>query len=229
MVGFVILLLLILVSALPVFAVYLWFRIARYPFSRIKFLFFLLAGAAAFFFALIAQSLFPATESVFSASINRWNFLRKIFIRVAFTEELGRLIALILLFWTLGRFGGKENSSGYGSVSRASAAGLVAGLGFAALEGAVYGALDAGTALLRVFTAAPLHGACGARVGAAAVMLRERTAQAVFRFLSAVLIHGIYNFMILMPGFPSVAAVIIALSALVSSVLTIRGGFPASA
>jgi RsiW-degrading membrane proteinase PrsW (M82 family) len=225
MAGLLILLFLIFISALPVFAVYLWFRIARYPFSLVKFLFFLLAGAAAFFFALVIQSLFPGRESAFSASANRWIFLRQIFIRVAFTEELGRLVALILLFWILGRFEGEENSSGYGRVSRASAAGLVAGLGFAALEGAVYGALDTGIAsLIRVFTAAPLHGACGARVGAAAVMLRERTAQAVFRFLSAVLIHGIYNFMILMPGFPSIAAVIVALSALVSSILAIRGG-----
>jgi RsiW-degrading membrane proteinase PrsW (M82 family) len=124
----------------------------------------------------------------------------------------------------LGRFDGKEDSLSYGRVSRASAAGLVAGLGFAALEGAVYGASDAGIALLRIFTAAPLHGACGARVGAAAVMFRERTAQALFRFLSAAFIHGIYNFMILMPGFPSIIAVVIALSALVSSILGIRSG-----
>ncbi|MDR2134365.1 MAG: PrsW family intramembrane metalloprotease [Treponema sp.] len=223
MAGLLVLLLLIFISALPVFAVCLWFRIARYPFSPVKFLSFLFAGAAAFFLALVLQGLFPETGSVSAVSADRWNLLRRVFIRVALTEELGRLIALAFLFWILGRFG-KEDSSGYGRVSRASAAGLVAGLGFAALEGAAYGASDAGVVLIRAVTAAPLHGACGARTGAAAVMLRERTAQALFRFFSAVLIHGVYNFMILMPGFPSAAAVVIALSALVSSILSIRGG-----
>jgi len=107
----------------------------------------------------------------------------------------------------------------------ASAAGLIAGLGFAIIESAVYGASNPGNALLRTFTAAPLHGACGYRVGSSVAMFEERPLQAVFRFLSAVVIHGLYNFMLIIPGFvPSMGAILIALSALTTSVLAIRAG-----
>jgi RsiW-degrading membrane proteinase PrsW (M82 family) len=111
------------------------------------------------------------------------------------------------------------------SVTKASAAGLIAGLGFAILESAVYGAANPGNALLRAFTAAPLHGACGSRVGASVVLLREHPVQAVSRFLTAVVIHGIYNFMLIIPGrLPPLTAVLIALSALASAVVTIHRG-----
>jgi RsiW-degrading membrane proteinase PrsW (M82 family) len=105
------------------------------------------------------------------------------------------------------------------------AAGLVAGFGFAVLESAVYGASDPGILLPRMFTAALLHGACGTRVGFALAMFPKTPVQAVFRFLTAVVIHGVYNFMLETPGWlPLAAAVLIALSALASSVLAIRTG-----
>jgi hypothetical protein len=56
-------------------------------------------------------------------------------------------------------------------------------------------------------------------------MFRTSPPQAVFRFLAAVAIHGVYNFMVAMPGFPSMVAVLIALSALAASIATIRGGW----
>jgi RsiW-degrading membrane proteinase PrsW (M82 family) len=107
----------------------------------------------------------------------------------------------------------------------AGASGLIAGLGFAILESAVYGAVNPVNPLLRIFTAAPLHGACGFHVGTAAIMFKDRPIQASFRFLSAVLIHGLYDFMLIIPGvFPSIAAVLIALTTLASSVVVIRNG-----
>jgi hypothetical protein len=70
-----------------------------------------------------------------------------------------------------------------------------------------------------------LHGACGFRVGSSAVMFREKPVQAVFRFLSAVIIHGIYNFMLIIPSiFPTIAAILIVLFALATSILAIRNG-----
>jgi RsiW-degrading membrane proteinase PrsW (M82 family) len=107
----------------------------------------------------------------------------------------------------------------------AGAIGLVAGFGFAILEGAVPGAKDPINVLLRTVTAVPLHGACGFRVGSAAGMIREQPARAIFRFLSAVVIHGVYNFMIIIPGsLSTIAAVLIALSALATAVVAVRNG-----
>jgi hypothetical protein len=45
------------------------------------------------------------------------------------------------------------------------------------------------------------------------------------RLLTAAAIHGIYNFMIILPGFPSLMAVLVAISALASSILTICSGW----
>jgi RsiW-degrading membrane proteinase PrsW (M82 family) len=107
----------------------------------------------------------------------------------------------------------------------ASAAGLIAGLGFAILESAVYGASNPGNALLRAFTSAPLHGACGSRVGSSIVIFRKYPIQGFLRFLFAVATHGIYNFMLIIPGnLSTVIAILIALTALASSLLAIRSG-----
>jgi RsiW-degrading membrane proteinase PrsW (M82 family) len=229
MVGLWILLILILISSLPVILVYLWFRLSRYPVSPLWFLFSLLVGAAALFPALFLQRFIFGMETGMVLSAGRWGLFVKIFIRVAFTEELSRLLVLLVFFRISDRLNRKTPDPAgytapisYGMVSYGAATGLLAGLGFAVLEGAAYGAADIGVALLRAFTAAPLHGACGSRVGAAALIFRAHPLQALFRFFSAVAIHGIYNFMIVMPGFPSVAAVILALSALASSILSIR-------
>jgi RsiW-degrading membrane proteinase PrsW (M82 family) len=110
------------------------------------------------------------------------------------------------------------------SIKKATAIGLVAGLGFSLLENAVYAASDFNVLPLRIITAA-VHGACGSRIGAAAVMLRSNPLQAILRILTATAIHGIYNLMITMPGLSPIAAILIAISALVTAILTIRGGW----
>jgi RsiW-degrading membrane proteinase PrsW (M82 family) len=234
--GLWVLLILIFIASVPAIAVYIWFRVTRYQFSSVRFLMCLLTGAAAFFPALVLQHLFPAAGTALASG--KWGLFYQTFIRIALTEELSRCIMLLLFFKISGHAEnvktarrGAENIPAplsYGLVGRGAACGLVAGLGFAILESAAYGASDAGVALLRAVTAAPLHGACGSRIGAAVLLFREHPQQAVFRFLSAAAIHGIYNFMIVMPGFPSLAAVLIALSALASSVLLIRSGIRGS-
>lgn len=233
MTGLGILILLIFISSIPAIAVYCWFHFSKYPFSLFQFSAALLAGAAAFFPALVLQRFFPG-EALWAAG--KRALLVKIFIQGALTEELSRLLVLFILFGITSRFraairdpASETGSISYNSIIRGTAAGLAAGLGFAILESAAYGASDANVVMLRAVTAVPLHAACGARVGSAAVLFREHPAQAVFRFFSAVVIHGIYNFMIIMPGFPSLAAVLIALSALASSILTIRGGMRSAA
>jgi len=227
--GFGVLIILLFISSIPAIAVFIWFRFARYPFSLPRFSFSLLAGAISFFPALLLQSVFTAGSEIFYAA-GKWGFIAEIFVRIAFTEEFSRLIILIILFFIMRRLGSARQqepglSANISAETMASASGLIAGLGFAILESAVYGASNPGNALLRTFTAAPLHGACGFRAGSSIAMFPDRPVQAIFRFLSAIVIHGIYNFMLIIPGFfPSIAAILIALSALATSIMAIRSG-----
>jgi len=222
--GLGVLIFLLLFSSIPAIAVFIWFRLAHYPFSPLRFSCALLAGAVSFFPALFLQNILSSVTSGIVYTMGKWGLIAEIFFRIAFTEEFSRLMVLVILFFAIRRLspGGHPPVS---AVTMASAAGLIAGLGFAIIESAVYGASNPGNALLRTFTAAPLHGACGFRVGSSVAMFPERPLHAVFRFLSAVVIHGLYNFMLLIPGLvPSAAAILIALFALTASILVIRNG-----
>ena len=223
MYGSWVLLILILISSLPVIAVYIWFCFAKYKFSLVRFLFALLAGAAAFFPALILQGLLAISLPSGKAAL-----FYHFFVRIAFTEEISRLLMLFIFFLIDSRVKPADSSGrsiSYNAVKRGTAIGLVAGLGFALLESAVYGASDTGVLLIRAVTAAPLHGACGSRVGAAAVMFRTNPVQAVFRILTAIAIHGVYDLMVIQSGFPAIAAVLIAIFALINAIITIKGGW----
>jgi len=184
-------------------------------------LFTLLAGAAAFFPALIFQRFlnFPLFAG------GRVELFFHFFVRIAFTEELSRFLILLIFFWSSNIRTNAAEQPSYNAVKYGAAAGLIAGFGFAILENTLYGAADFNILLLRTITAAPLHAACGSRVGAAAVMFRSSRLQAVLRFFTAVAIHGIYNFMIALPGLPSIAAILVVISAFASSIMTIRGGW----
>jgi RsiW-degrading membrane proteinase PrsW (M82 family) len=226
--GIWILFFLILISALPVFLLFIWLRARRYRFSLLWFAAALLAGAVSLFLALLMQHLIPRPELY--ASSGRWILLKEVFFRIAFTEELGRLAVLFVFFSAARRIGkgspaGAMNAGGPGPADGAYGplTGLLAGLGFVLIESTSYGSADAGIALLRAFTSAPLHGACGARVGTAALNIGNAPLRSITGFLSAVAIHGTYNFMLLLPGFPSVIAILIAFSALASTVLLLRG------
>lgn len=225
--GIGVLLILLFVSSIPAIAVFMWFRFARYPFSLPRFSISLLAGAISFFPALLLQNLFAARNGIFHI-IGKWSLIAEIFFRIAFTEEFSRLLILCILIFAFRRLSAivpPDSNTAVSAGTIAGASGLIAGLGFAILESAVYGASNPGNALLRIFTAAPLHGACGFRVGSSVAMFREHSVQALFRFLTAVIIHGIYNFMLIIPGFfPLIAAILIALSALATAIVTIQRG-----
>ena len=229
MYGSWVLLVLILVSSLPVVFVYIWFRAAKYQYSVTRFLLALLAGAAAFFPALILQEYL----TFFSFTQGRAALFFEFFIRVALSEEISRLLVLFIFFWINGLVNrnnvitseqSEDQSLAINNVKRATATGLVAGLGFSILESARYAAsgMEIGTVLLRIFTAA-LHGACGSRIGAAAVMFRTNPVQAFLRIFTATAIHGVYNFMIIRSGFPLFIAILISLSALATAILAIKG------
>ena len=222
-----VLIILLLISSIPAIAVFAWFRLARYRFSLLRFSFSLLAGAVSFFPALFLQNIFAARNGIFNIA-DKWGLFAEIFARIAFTEELSRLIILVILVFVLHRLEPFLNTP-VSSATLTSATGLVAGLGFAIIESVVYGASNPGSALLRTFTAAPLHGACGFRVGSSIAIFRNSPVRSFFRFLSAVVIHGIYNFMLIIPGlFPSIIAVLIALFSLASSILAVHNGMKPS-
>ncbi|MDR0597109.1 MAG: PrsW family intramembrane metalloprotease [Treponema sp.] len=209
--GLWVLLLLIAISALPVLAVLLWIRLRRLPVRLPWFLASLLGGALSLGLAAVLQALFPKTDEI-SIGV-------KIFIQIALTEELGRLVVFALLL-SLGRGFNREAEpyhSGFAAIT-----GLIAGLGFAVIETAMYGVGNFNIALVRAVTTAPLHGACGARVGLAVSQIREAPLRALLRFLYAVVLHGMYNFMILNQGVPLVFPVLIAFTALFSSIQLIR-------
>jgi RsiW-degrading membrane proteinase PrsW (M82 family) len=194
-------------AALPVLAIYLWFRITRFPVPLPWFFCCLLGGMVSVFIALIlalfVERFFPVSGKVFF-----------IIFRTALIEELSRIAVLFPLFAVFRRL--KWNDGEY------CAAGLIAGLGFALAEAASYGAAGINITLLRAFTAAPLHGACGARAGLSAAAFRGNPPSAAMRFFSATVIHMLYNLMILRSGVSSVLAVLAAFSFLISSLIFIR-------
>ena len=202
-----VLLLLLLTAALPVILVFCWFRFRKSPpVTMLWFLAALGAGIVSLIVAALLQSFFPLLDrdGPFAAFFN-------IFFRIAFLEELSRVVVLVPLFHMI-----KRKSGGI-TAPEGAALGLVAGLGFAMLESAFYGITDANITLLRAFTAAPVHGACGIRVGVAVFFLTKHPARAIFIFSFAVLIHGAYNMMITSPALPSALAVLIAITAFFSS------------
>jgi RsiW-degrading membrane proteinase PrsW (M82 family) len=215
-------LLLVVITALPVLAAFLWFRMSKFPMRLPWFLISLLTGALALMAAVLIQSLFPR-----NSGISAGGFFFKLFIQIAFTEELGRVMVLLLILRLRALFKGAAPGDA-GAFPLGTATGLLAGLGFAVVETASYGAENLGTALFRSFTAAPLHGACGARDGAAAVLLRRTPLRALARFLSAVVIHGMYNFMMIRTGLYSVFAVLAAVTALASAIQEIRASLRSS-
>jgi RsiW-degrading membrane proteinase PrsW (M82 family) len=209
-----VLLLLIAISAVPVLAVLLWIRVRRLPVRLPWFLLALLCGAFSLGLAAVLQSLFPNAEEAGMGVA-----LVKIFIQIALTEELGRLAALALLFGLARRFDKEAEPL---TPAFAAITGLIAGLGFAVIETAMYGASNFNIALVRAVTAAPLHGACGARIGLAVAHVRDAPVRALVRFLYAVGIHGMYNFIIISHGIPLVFPILIAFTALFSSIQLIR-------
>jgi RsiW-degrading membrane proteinase PrsW (M82 family) len=217
--GILALLLLILISALPVLPLLLWIRRCHFPIRLSWFLLAFLAGAFSLGLAALIQMFIPWSDS---ATLG--NLIGNIFFRIALTEEISRFLALLALFGIGRRFHAKAEDSVDTIPARSFGAltGLIAGLGFAIIETAVYGSANFRIALIRAITAAPLHGACGSRVGLTAVGLKTEPVRAVLNFLSAATLHGMYNFMILNPSLPAVFPVLVAFSALGSSLLTIR-------
>ena len=215
-------LLLIGIAAIPLVPAFVWFRVKQY--GTFRFLFAAAAGVCTVLLAGLVQSFFPAAALV-SDQAGLRSILFGVFIRVALVEELSRAVLLLFLFnvFPFSRIpaGSNDPQSFFGAPS-----GLTAGLGFAAGESIFYSLIDFRIALLRIFTAAPLHAACGARVGNALGIAGKHPVTAVIMFITAFFIHGVYNFCIQNQGIPWLLSVFIALTALISSLVNIYYGEP---
>ncbi|QQO09591.1 PrsW family glutamic-type intramembrane protease [Breznakiella homolactica] len=212
--GFGSLILLLFLSALPVLVAYLWFSLRKYPYGILWFLCALLAGIVSLLIAAFLQGLFPVSSGTGFGSL-----LFRLFVKIALTEEGGRLLALAV-FFIIGRRWPRIGSGE--SPSHGAATGLVAGLGFAFIENASYAAADIQVAVIRGLMAAPLHGGCGARVGMTAAALCSRRPGSLKNFVLAVLIHGMYNFLIIHPGIPAFVPLIVSFASLISAVYLIN-------
>ncbi|MDR3333863.1 MAG: PrsW family intramembrane metalloprotease [Treponema sp.] len=220
--GLWVFLLLIGIATLPVVLVYLWFRFRPVPVSPCWFLVSLLAGALSLLVAALMQSFFFYITRDVSVPGEIGSLFFNVFIRVALTEETGRILVLLPLFCLGRRIRNQETLS---PAAFGAATGLLTGLGFAIIESASYGAADLHIALLRAFTATPLHGACGARIGYGLIIFKDAPRHGLVRILSAVAIHGMYNMMVISPGVPGIFPVLIALSALAASIQVISRSF----
>ena len=201
--------LLIFSAVLPVIILFIWFRI-KAEINTIYFLAALACGIISLLAAAICQHFFPITGNQSNIAV----IFMSVFIRIALIEESSRIVTLFPLV----KFGGK-----YGDLSFAAHLGLAAGLGFAAVENAFYGTQDINITWLRLISAAPLHGACGIRTAAAVYKFPGQALRAVGLFLSAIIIHGAYNLIIISPIIPSYIAIPIAIISLIITLPMLKG------
>jgi len=196
---------LILIATLPAIIVFFWLKSRKSPITLPWFLLSFAAGIISFIVTAVIQTFFVQKNDE-----GVWPLLFNIFIRIALIEEASRIIAIIPFFNAAKN---RRNNTAFGA-----AIGLIAGLGFAVIESAYYGIANLNIALLRIFTAVPLHAACGIRAGTAVFVAPQHPAKAFFLFIYSILIHGAYNLMIVSPAIPSFLAIPTALIAFFASI-----------
>jgi RsiW-degrading membrane proteinase PrsW (M82 family) len=209
------LLTLILLAALPILLAYLWLIIRKYTFNMIWFLSALLAGILSVLIALCIQGIIQSinVETIVGLFVN-------IILRTALPEELSKFL-FMFLFIALSKKWKRLNP--IETKSDGAAAGLVLALGFALFETAGYSMLNIQLTFLRAVTAAPIHAACGIRTGMSAVSFRSHhPLSGIWNMLLAILIHTVYNFIILNPGTPLIFLILITVASVTSSLVNIK-------
>jgi hypothetical protein len=211
--------LMIFIAGLPVVAGCWYFR-AKHAVALRAFLAAMLAGMAAVLLAAGAQVLVaPLSPQPNLQSGTKWAILYIIFVEIASTEELARLLMLMLgtsiLKKTLGADSGKK-------VALVRVIGLISGFSFAAVETIFFTMSSLGSGLIRAISAAPLHGACGIRAANALLNAKRSPGLSVLSILFAIALHGIYNFLAQRGGLFPYLGVGLAVTALISGVQSIR-------
>jgi RsiW-degrading membrane proteinase PrsW (M82 family) len=177
---------------------------------------FLSAGVLSLLAALVVQAFIPQ----FGNTSRRTIFI-DLLLRVALAEEAARLVVMFIIFSLIKALFRKFDIA----KSFAAAAGLIAGLSFAAVEYAVYTIQNSPWLLLILLVrlcAVPLHAACGIRCGLAATNLFSKPVLAAGCFFSAVVIHVFFDFMLQSGGLYACLGILLALTALASQVRLIK-------
>jgi RsiW-degrading membrane proteinase PrsW (M82 family) len=206
---------LILLAALPIVLAYLWLIIRRYRFNMIWFLCALLAGIISVAIASCIQNFIPIFNVETLASL-----LISIIIKTALPEELSKFLLMFILIALAKKW---KRINPIETNADGAAAGLIIALGFALFETAAYSVSNLQITFLRAVSAAPIHAACGIRTGMSAVSFRSGyTASGIWNIVLAIVIHTVYNFIILNPGTSVIFFILIIAVSVISSLMHIQ-------
>jgi hypothetical protein len=195
----------ILLSFLPLIAA--WFGLRRaLGIKALTFLMAMTAGLLSLALAAAAQAFLPQVEYNMTQGSLFFNALK-----TAFTEESSRFAALALLFATLPPFKNTEMDE-----SINAAAGMTAGLTFAALETASLAAANPLAGPVRLLSAVFLHAACGIRGAITASAALSKKLSCLLHLALAVALHTVYNFMTPRGGLFTTLAILLAISSFAS-------------
>lgn len=182
---------LIILSLAPVFIIagYIYFR-DKYEKEPIRLLLLaLLFGALTVIPILFVEQFLTGFSGLFSGlSAAAWNA----FAVAAFTEEIFKFLALYLLIWKSPELNEKFDGIVYA---------VFISLGFAAVENILYVTGNGfGTGVIRAITAVPAHAIFGITMGfyfgMAKFYVKERKILLIKALGYAVLLHGIYDFIL---------------------------------
>jgi RsiW-degrading membrane proteinase PrsW (M82 family) len=174
----------------------------------------LLAGIISVSIALTIQRIIPAfkIETIADVFFN-------IIVRTAIPEEASKFIVMIFFIALSKRW---KRLIPIETKSDGAAAGFIIALGFAFFETAGYSLSQLDTAFFRAISAAPIHAACGIRIGIGASAFQHRkTGLGIWNIVLAILIHTVYNFIILNPQTPLVFLVLLIALSVISSLTQI--------
>jgi RsiW-degrading membrane proteinase PrsW (M82 family) len=211
--------LIILIAGLPIVAAGWYFR-AKHAVAMRVFVAAMLAGLAAVLVAAVAQVYAASfTPQPDLESGTKWGILYTIFVEIALTEELARFLMMALFVRLLKKHAEKAPGN---KPALVRTFGMVSGFSFAAIETIFFTMTNIDTGLIRVISAAPLHGACGIRAGCAIVDAKRSVGLSVLSIIFAVALHGVYNSLMQRGGFFPYLGVALAVTALVSGAQSIR-------
>jgi len=223
---FLLVLFLLFLAFLPVLLAILWFRHKNFHFKFPFFLIFLGGGVVSVLLALVFQAFIPQIEETTKKAL-----IFNVFVRTSLSEESARLIVFLVIFRFKDFLGSKTLKSGEFYTPAVLSGGLLAGLAFAAVESAYHAFSDSKILIVRAFSSIPLHGACGIRCCLAADGIlggeSNSKASAGINFVFAVLIHSLYDFMLPQSNLFTALAVLLSITALISSLQSQRHAPPA--
>jgi hypothetical protein len=211
--------LMILIAGLPVVAGSWYFR-AKHAVSMRVFLAAMSAGIVTVLLAIGAQLLIArlSPEPTLQSG-TKWVILYKIFIEIASTEELARVLMLALFTRLLTK---PIEEDPHNRTALLRTFGMIAGFSFAAVETIFFTMTNLDSGLVRAISAAPLHGACGIRAGNAVLYGKRSIGLSLLSLFFAIALHGIYNFLAQRGGYFSYMGVALAVTAFLSGAQSIR-------